>query len=148
MRRFLVFIFLVLSLLLFSTRQVSAAVWTENLIISEFVHGTEISIGSDGFARVILQKSDLTLDYLKCTNTTCTTFTRTDLGFTNHSNYYTHAIVEGADNYSKIVATSATTGMWLISCLNADCSSQTTEQLDGTATNPRNVWLRERPMAF
>ncbi len=131
-----------------SLKPVSAGVWIENEIISEEASSPEISIASDGFARVVLMKSAQALDYLKCTNMTCTSYTRTDLGFTNNANLDTHAIVEGSDNYSKIVATSSTTGMWLISCLNADCSSRSTTLLDGTATNPREVEVRKAPDGF
>lgn len=148
MRKILVLFLLIVSFFFLSLKPVSAGAWTENQIISEFVNSPEISIGSDGFARVVLMKAAQALDYLKCTNMTCTTNTRTDLGFTNHSNTDTHAIVEGADGYSKIAATSATTGLWLISCSNEDCSSRSTTLLDDTATNPREVHIKKAPDGF
>ncbi len=148
MRKVLFLFLFIFSFLFLTLKPVSAGAWIENEIISEFAAGPEISIASDGFARVVLLKSDLSLDYLKCTNMSCTAYTRTDLSFTNHSNLDTYAIVEGSDNYSKIVATSSTTGIWLINCLNADCSSRTSTLLDGTATNPREVDIKKAPDGF
>lgn len=116
-----------------------AGAWTQNVILSETSSSPSISMGNDGFARIAYTDNTNQLNYLQCTNTSCTSFNRTQTGILVSNGA---RIIQGEDGLSRIITSIDFDSLDIITCTNAACSTNTVVTIDTSASQYANTAAR------